>query len=271
MTQPAVTFQIRQLESHFDVRLFDRAHNRVALTEPGRRVYEYAERILGLYAEMEISLKELNRNLNGAVILGASDSVAESLLPTLLRDFKRERPDVNLRLKIAAADEIVHMVKSSAIDVGVVDGAVAHEHLRVQHCRVDQMVVIVQPEHPLAELERVDMQALARYPLVGGQAGSRPRAIIAEYIARCGADVHGLDWCLELSSLEAIKGAVEAGMGVAIVPRLCAARELELGSLICLGLEPPLERSFSFVCQRNEARTVAALLAFAHAYAANRG
>jgi len=271
MTQPAVTFQIRQLEGHFDIRLFDRAHNRVTLTEPGRRVYEYAERILGLYAEMEISLKELNRDIDGAITLGASDSVAESLLPTLLRDFKRERPDVNLRLKIVAADEIVHMVKSSAIDVGVVDGVIVHDMLKIQRCHVDQMVIIVQPGHPLAGHERLSAQVLARYPLIGREAGSRVRTIISEYVATSGMDAHGLDWSLELGSVEAIKGAVEAGMGVAIVPRMCVARETELGSLICVEFDPPLRRSFSFVCQQTQARTVAELLAFAHRYAANNG
>ena len=109
MTQPAVTFQVRQLEEHFNTRLFDRTHNRISLTEAGEKVYEYSERIFQLYNELENSVRELTGEISGILILGASTTIAEYMLPSLLGDFKAKYPDVNIRLKVSNTDGIVSM------------------------------------------------------------------------------------------------------------------------------------------------------------------
>ena len=101
MTQPAVTFQVRQLEEYFNTRLFDRTHNRISLTEAGEKVYEYAEKIFELYGELENSVSELTGEISGVLILGASTTIAEYMLPSLLGDFKTKYPDVNIRLKVS--------------------------------------------------------------------------------------------------------------------------------------------------------------------------
>ena len=87
MTQPAVTFQVRQLEEYFNTRLFDRAHNKVTLTPAGDKVAEFAERIFDLYAEMENSLQDLTEEISGALTIGASTTIAEYMLPALLGEF----------------------------------------------------------------------------------------------------------------------------------------------------------------------------------------
>jgi DNA-binding transcriptional LysR family regulator len=266
MTQPAVTFQSRQLEDHLDTRLFDRGHNRVTLTEPGRKVYEYAERIFELYAEMENALKELTRNVSGALTLGVCDGAAECLLPALLRDFKRKHPELNLGLKVLGADNIVSMVESGAIDAGVVEGQVEARNMRMEPGPVDQLALIVQPDHPLGGRDRVGVEALARYPLICREEGSRAREIIMNYAAANGRDPSDLNISLELENLDAIKAAVEAGMGIAIVPRSSIVKELELGALVCISLDPPLERPFSFVHQPRKSRPVEELLDFARGY-----
>jgi DNA-binding transcriptional LysR family regulator len=266
MTQPAVTFQIRQLEDHLNTRLFDRAHNRVTLTEPGRRVYEYAERIFELYAEMEGALKELTRNAGGALTLGACDAAAECLLPAVLRDFKRKRPELNLRLKVAGADDIFSMVAEGALDVGVLETGVEAANLQVQPGLTDRMVVIVQPGHSLAGRDRVNVETLIRYSFVCREEGARTRQMVMDYLTASGIHEHRVDVCLELGSLDAIKSAVEAGIGIAIVSRSSIVREVEQGVLACIGLDPPLERPFSFVYQRRRLRALAELLDFARGY-----
>ncbi|MEX0744790.1 MAG: LysR family transcriptional regulator, partial [Phycisphaeraceae bacterium] len=84
MTQPAVTFQIRQLEEHFDTRLFDRAHGRIALTAAGQVALEYAEKILGMSAELDTRLKEMSGQVAGPLLIGASTTIAEFMLPQVL-------------------------------------------------------------------------------------------------------------------------------------------------------------------------------------------
>lgn len=268
MTQPAVTFQVRQLEEYFNTRLFDRAHNRVTLTEAGRRVFDYAERIFDLYGEMEEAVQEMTGDLSGALTLGASTTIAEYMLPALLGDFKAQHPDVNIRLKVSNTEGIVSMVENNVIDLGVVEAPVSNKNLLVEVCRVDRLGVIVPPGHPLAGRASVTIGELGAYPFVGREEGSGTREVIMEYMAAQGMEKGELNVCLELGSSEAIKGAVEAGMGVSILSRASLAKELALGGLAYVELDPPLERPFSFVRQRQKfrLRAMEELLSFVRSY-----
>lgn len=268
MTQPAVTFQVRQLEDHFNTRLFDRTHNRVGLTEAGRKTYEYAERIFELYAEMEDAVKELTGDVSGALTLGASTTIAEYMLPGLLRGFKQGYPEVNLRLKVSNSEGIVSMVENSMIDLGVVEAPVTNKNLLVEVCQVDQLVVLIPPSHQIAEKESITMEELLHYPFICREVGSGTREVIMEYITQMGLDRNELNVCMELGSPESIKGAVEAGMGISILSRTTLNKELALGSLVCIELDPPLERAFSFVRQRQKfrLRAMEELLNFARLY-----
>ncbi len=268
MTQPAVTFQVRQLEDHFNTRLFDRTHNRVSLTEAGRKTYEYAERIFELYAEMEDAVKELTGDVSGALTLGASTTVAEYMLPGLLKDFKQRYPDVNLRLRVSNSEGIVSMVENSMIDLGVVEAPVTNKNLLVEVCQIDQLVVVIPPSHQLADKKSITMEELLRYPFIYREEGSGTREVIMEYITQMGLDRNELNVCMELGSPESIKGAVEASMGISILSRTTLNKELALGTLLYVELDPPLERAFSFVRQRQKfrLRAMEELLNFARLY-----
>ncbi len=268
MTQPAVTFQVRQLEEHFNTRLFDRTHNRVTLTEAGRKAYEYAEEIFELYAEMENSVKELTGDVSGALTLGASTTIAEYMLPSLLSGFTKKYPNIQLRLKVSNTEGIVSMIENSMIDLGIVEGPVTNKNLLVEVCRIDRLVVIVPPEHELADQESISMDELMCYPFICREEGSGTRDVILDYMTKMGLDKNNLNICLELGSPESIKGAVEAGMGVSIVSRATIEKELKLTTLSKLNLDPQLERAFSFVRQRQKFQLPAmeGLLEYARGY-----
>lgn len=268
MTQPAVTFQVRQLEDHFNTRLFDRTHNRVTLTEVGRKAYEYAERIFELYAEMEDAVKEMTGDVSGALTIGASTTIAEYMLPGLLRSYRDKHPNVNLRLKVSNTEGIVSMVENSMIDLAIVEAPVTNKNLLVEVCRVDQLVVVVPPDHPIAKRESISMEELMNYPFICREEGSGTREVIIEYMTKMGLDRNGLNVCLELGSPESIKGAVEAGLGVSILSHTTIAKELSLGTLAYTNLEPPLEREFAFARQRQKfrLRAMEELMIFAREY-----
>lgn len=270
MTQPAVTFQIRQLEEHFNTRLFDRTHNRVSLTEAGQRVYGFADRIFELYDEMENAIRELTGDVSGIVTLGASTTIAEYMLPFLLGDFKAQNPDVNIRLKVSNTEGIVSMVENNVIDLGIVEASVNNKNLQVDVCRMDKLVAIMPPSHELASLDTASPSELVSFPFICREEGSGTREVINDYLHEHVAGEE-LNICLELGSPEAIKGAVEAGMGVSIMSLSTVAKELKLGSLKAVALNPPLERPFSFVHQRHKfkARAMEELLAFAKQYCEN--
>jgi len=268
MTQPAVTFQVRQLEEYFNTRLFDRTHNRISLTEAGKRVNEYAARIFDLYGQMENSVKELTGEVSGVLIIGASTTIAEYMLPALLGDFKSEYPDVNVRLKVSNTEGIVTMVENNVIDLGVVEASVSNKNLAVELCKKDQLVAIVPPTHELANEANLKVERLLQFPYICREEGSGTREVIVEYLQGAGLNSHELNVIMELGSPEAIKGAVEAGIGITVLSRATLAKEIKLGTLVAIPLDPPLERPFSFVHQKQKFRQRAMdeLLEFARQY-----
>jgi DNA-binding transcriptional LysR family regulator len=268
MTQPAVTFQVRQLEEYFNTRLFDRTHNRISLTEAGRKVFEYADRIFELYAEMENSVREMTGEISGALTIGASTTIAEYMLPTLLGDFKDRYPDVAIHLKVSNSEGIVSMVENNTIDLGVVEAPVANKSLVVEVCKRDQLVAIVPPGHPLAAEGTVTIACLLEHPFICREEGSGTREVINDYLDRLPSCASLLKVAMELGSPEAVKGAVEAGMGVSVVSRATIQKELRLGTLVALNLDPPLDRPFSFVHQKQKfrLRVMEELLEFARSY-----
>jgi DNA-binding transcriptional LysR family regulator len=274
MTQPAVTFQVRQLEEYFNTRLFDRTHNKVSLTPAGERVSEFAERIFDLYAEMENTVRDLTGEISGALTIGASTTIAEYMLPALLGEFKNRYPDINLRLKVSNSEGIVSMVEHNVIDLGVVESSVSNKNLIVEVCHYDQLVVIAAPDHELVKRGgKVRASDILRYPFVSREEGSGTRDVIRQYLMDEKVNPGDLNLSLELGSPESIKGAVEAGMGITIISHSIIGKELKLNTLAELQLDPPLSRSFSFVRQRQKFRVTVMekLLEFAQAYFKNNG
>jgi DNA-binding transcriptional LysR family regulator len=271
MTQPAVTFQIRQLEEQFDTRLFDRAHNRVSLTEAGHVAFEYAETIFEKYSEMENAITEITGNISGTLTLGASTTISEYMLPSLLGDFNKKNPEVLLKLRVSNTEGIVSMVENNVIDLGVVEGPVTNKNLLVEVCRKDDLVMVVPAGHDLADQKSVSVKKMLNYPFICREEGSGTREVIVEHLKAQGLGKHALKACLELGSPEAVKGAVEAGMGVSIMSSVSIAKELKLGILKAVPLDPPLSREFSFVRQRQKfrVRTMEELLDFARNYCKN--
>lgn len=268
MTQPAVTFQIRQLEEYFNTRLFDRTHNRITLTAAGLKVQEYAIQIFNLYAELENSVRLLTGEVSGSLTIGASTTIAEYMLPVLLGDFKSKYPDIEIHLKVSNSEGVINMIENNAIDLGVVETIINNKNLVVEECRNDELLAIVSPKHPLSKKKKVKVERLLEYPFICREKGSGTREVISRYLHQHNCTENEMTISMELGSPEAIKGAVEAGMGVSIVSRTTVQKELKLGTLCSLTLDPPLARSFSFIHQKQKfrVRIMDELLTFARQY-----
>lgn len=254
MTQPAVTFQIRQLEEHFNTRLFDRTHNRISLTEAGDAVFQYAERILGLYNEMDNKVRSLTGEVIGVLMLGASTTIAEYHLPALLGEFQGKFKDVKMRLRMSNTLGVVHMVEANEVDVGIVEGPVSNKNLVTRVCWQDRLMVICPPNHPLAGRKAVTVEDMLPYPFICREEGSGTREVISEYLATQKHTLPELHPVMELGSPESVKSAVLAGLGTSIVSESTIRNELKLGMLAAINLDPPLTRPFSIVHQRQKFR-----------------
>ncbi len=268
MTQPAVTFQVKQLEEFFNTRLFDRTHNKITLTEAGKIVYDYAEKILDHYEKMNSEVRELTGEVTGSLLIGASTTIAEYMLPNLLGAFKKQFEDVNIRLQVGNTDAIVAMVENNMIDLGVVEAPVYNKNLEVDVCRLDEMVLIVPEGHPLSNRDKISIEDVRKYRYISREEGSGSRSVIDNYIREQGLSYSDLNVVMELGSPEAVKMAVESDVGIAIVSRTTIVKEMKLGTLKALPLDPPLTRPFSHVRQKHKFRhrAVGELLDFAVEY-----
>jgi DNA-binding transcriptional LysR family regulator len=232
------------------------------------RVYEYADKIFELYAEMDNTVREMTGEISGSLTIGASTTIAEYMLPALLGDFRTQYPDVSIHLKVSNSDGIVSMVESIAIDLGVVEAPVANKNLVVEKCRDDRLVAIMPPKHEFADRKAISMEELLNFPFICREEGSGTREAIASYICNSDECKSKMHIAMELGSPEAVKGAVETGMGISVVSAATIQKELRLGTLVALPLDPPLTRPFSFVHQKQKfrVRVIEELLDFARNY-----
>jgi DNA-binding transcriptional LysR family regulator len=255
MTQPAVTFQIKQLEEHFNTRLFERGHGRIALTPAGDLVLEYAERILALSAELDTRLREMTGRLSGPLLIGASTTIAEFLLPPVLGEFKSLHPDVQAKLIVANSETIENRVAEHTLDLGLIEAPSHLPVLQTAVCCEDELQVIVAPGHPLARLASVTPKQLVPYPYVSRESGSGTREFTDLYFRKAGIPPNELNVVMELGSPEALKGVVTTGLGYAIVSQVTVAKERRLGELVAVPLQPRLMRSLSLVYPRERFRS----------------
>ncbi|MBF0611710.1 MAG: LysR family transcriptional regulator [Magnetococcales bacterium] len=258
LTQPAVTFQIRQLEEHFNTRLFDRHHNRISLTDAGQVVYSYAERILELYRETEKAINEMTGVTRGIIKVGASTTIGEYMLPLILSGYHDRFPGVQIRLTVHNTRLVIRKLEDATIDVGMVEGPVKNKNITLTPCSEDELVVILPPKHPLTKLAEIPVQSLKDYPFVSREEGSGTRAVISEILTKAGMPYERLNVVLELGSTESVKGSVEGGMGFSIVSRASLRKESELNTLVVRRIKDlPMKRMIQFVHQKQKFRSKA--------------
>lgn len=255
MTQPAVTFQVKQLEEHFNTRLFERSHGKISLTPAGELTLDYAERILNLTEEMEARISELTGQVSGPLLIGASTTIAEYMLPKLLGEFKRRHPETQARLTVANSETIENKVADHTLDLGLIETASHHPQLISHVCCKDELVMICAPDCELAKLSVVTPAQMATHPYISRESGSGTRECIDDYFKGSGVSQDELNLVMELGSREAIKGAVSAGLGVAVVSFTTVAKELQLGELAAVPMDPPLRRELSLVYPEEKFRS----------------
>ncbi len=265
MTQPAVTFQIHQLEDHFGARLFDRAGGRIALTPVGTVALGYAQDILALYAELDMQVREQSGQEFGPLLIGASTTIAEFLLPRVLGEFKVHCPGVVPQLIVANSETVQARVVERTLDLGFIEGDSRTPSLITDVCCEDELQVVCVPSHPLARSKELAIDSLTEHPYISRESGSGTREVIDHYLKKAGLSLDSLKVVMEATSPEALKGLVATGVGFAIMSRAVAEKEVRLGDLVRIPLAPPLLRHLSVVYpkERIHPRVVSGFIRFA--------
>lgn len=255
MTQPAVTFQIKQLEEHFNTRLFDRGHGRISLTPAGEVVLGYAERILGLSSEMDVRLSEMTGEIGGSLMVGASTTIAEFLLPRILGEFKSTFPNVRSRLIVGNSEAIENRILEHTIDIGFIESPSHEPNLECEACCDDELVVICSPRFPLARSKELTPQKLLEHAYISREPGSGTREFTESYLRQHGVTTDQMNVVMELGSPIALNGVVETGLGFAIASRASVVKGQRLGDLVAIPLKPRLIRTLSMVYPKEKFRS----------------
>ena len=265
MTQPAVTFQVRQLENHFGTRLFDRTHAGITLTTAGVVAFDYAERMLALSTELDARVRDMGRQIAGPLLIGASTTIAEFLLPQILGEFKARYPSLIPRLFVANSEVVQGRIEERVLDLGFIEGDSHIPTLVSEICCEDELVVICAPWHPLATEKAITARMLEQHAYITRETGSGTREVTDHYFEKAGIAKDALDVVMELGSPEALKGLVATGLGFAIISKAAVSKEIRLAQLVEIPLSPRLVRHLSVVYpkERFQSQMVNAFVSFA--------
>ena len=233
LSQPAVSKTVQELERQTQLSLFDRSGRTPQLTEAGNALFARARELFGIERIAEEELGALRGLERGVLRVGASTTVATYFLPQLLARFHQQHPGVTLRVVSANTRAIARRLLEGRLDIALVEGPVLHERISVIPWREDELVVIAPASHPLVHKRRVRAADLIDEPFILREPGSGTRVVAEAALAE-----HGIHpgTTVQLGSTEAIKQAVAAGLGLAVVSRAAAADQLALGYIAVVPL-----------------------------------
>jgi DNA-binding transcriptional LysR family regulator len=227
-TQPAVSQAIRRLEQMTGETLVDRSLRDGTLTDAGELLLDYAARLLRLTEEAAAALGDLRQMRTGRVLVGANEGGVHAVLPVVTA-FHQEHPSVLVEVRRIPSRQMAQEVLLRSVDFGVLTFNPAERELSSILLGTDELVLLVRPDHPLAGRRQVTMAEMGRQPVIAHNDPSPAR----ERVLRLYAQRHtSLNIRLSLPSLDAIKRAVEMGLGVALLPRRCALGEIARGDLV---------------------------------------
>jgi DNA-binding transcriptional LysR family regulator len=234
VSQPAVSLQVQNLERQVSVPLFDRGGRRAQLTEAGHLLLSYGEKILSLCEETCRAIEDLQNLQGGTLIVGASQTTGTYLLPRMIGMFRTQYPDVAVQLHVHSTRRTAWSVANGQVDLAIIGGEVPGElqdSLIAVPYAEDELVLVLPPHHSLAQADTIDRDDLYKLQFISLDAQSTIRKVIDQVLSRSGIETARLKVEMELNSIEAIKNAVQSGLGAAFVSISAIEKELAAGLL----------------------------------------
>lgn len=247
LTQPTVSAHVKSLERSLGARLFDRSARRVEPTRAGEVFYDAIRPLADLRRAAVEKLGRLLQRLEGDLLLGASTTPGEYLLPPRIGAFRQAHPGIRVRLIIRDSKAVLEELLAGRIEMGFVGARLSDGKLRFEPFGKDRLVLIAPPGFPAPKRGGIPLEQLKRHPMLVREQGSGTRHAFEQALGRLGLRMEDLDIVAELGSTSAIKEAVRSGVGLAVVSELAVACEIANGQLRRVpvrGLEPLLREFF---------------------------
>ncbi|HEV2129107.1 MAG TPA: LysR substrate-binding domain-containing protein, partial [Thermomicrobiales bacterium] len=253
ISQPAITAQIKALERYFGTQLLERGGRGARLTPSGQLVADYGQRVLALVDELGRAVADLEQLAAGQLVIGASSTVGEQLLPAYLGRFHHQYPGVALEVRIGNTDEIIERVLHREIDLAFVGRTPSNDNLTAEPVFADDIVAFVAPGDPRLASAPLSPSALNGQQFVMREEGSATRELAERCLRSAGCSPGHI---VELGSNEAVKRAVEAGLGVGLLSTHAIEAERLAELLVDLPLSPwSCHRSFWLIARRDRLLT----------------
>lgn len=262
VSQPAVSLQVQNLERQLDVPLFDRGGRRAQMTEAGHLLLTYGEKVLSLCQETCRAIEDLQNLQGGTLIIGASQTTGTYLLPRMIGMFRQRYPDVSVQLQVHSTRRTSWSVANGQVDLAIIGGEVPTELqdvLTIQAYAEDELALILPVFHPLAKAQAIQKDDLYKLQFIALDSQSTIRKVIDQVLTRWGIDPKRLKVEMELNSIEAIKNAVQSGLGAAFVSISAIEKELQMRILHRARFEEmAVKRTLSVIINPNRYRSKAA-------------
>ena len=245
ISQPSVSYQVKELEAVLGLPLVDRLGKRVRLTEAGEVLYEYARRTLTLLDEVALVMEQMRGIERGTLRVGASATVGIYVIPLALGAYKKVHPNLALSLEIGSREMLQERLKRGVLDLAVLSLPIADPNLESTPFMDDELVLVVPAGHPLAARRDLTLRDFTGESFLMREPGSGTRLAVEMAARRAGVS---LQVGMELGSNGAIKHAVEAGLGVAVLSSHAIELERKGGGLVVVDIEGfPILRPWSIV------------------------
>jgi DNA-binding transcriptional LysR family regulator len=250
ITQPAVTKQIQQLQAAHGVKLLNRFGKKMVLTDAGEALYSFADKIFQIESQAEENLRDFQQRKSGRLRIHASESFGAYYLPFIINLFRKKYPKIDIALNIFTNQQIVENTIRLENDLGFISSPLEHKKLVVNEILEDRLILIAPPSHPFARKKVLDPWKLEGQSIIMHEKGSASRNIVDEFIRKNNLFV---SVTLELSNNEAIKRAVEQGLGLSLISKNVVREEIERKKLKPIPLaDPTLKRKFYLIYHKDK-------------------
>lgn len=259
ISQPAVSFQIQALERDLGIRLIDRRQKSITMTQAGKRLLHFAELVEKERDRLVYDLSQLRDEVTGDLAISASTIPGEFLLPPILAEFKRLHPAITTRMMISDSLAVISRIQNNEYEIGFCGALPEGTDLTAFKIAEDEIVLIVFPEHPFAERQKVSFGELQKESLILREETSGTQRSLESLLLKAGFDLGRCTPSLVLGSTQAVISAVEAGIGIAFVSNLAINKSLTLRLVKVVGIKG-LRLRRNFYCIYRKERIVSRLL-----------
>jgi len=245
LSQPGVSLHIRNLENELGTKLIYRSPKQVQITEPGKILYRHAKQMLNHYETAKREINEFNNVVSGTMKIGASFTIGEYYLPKVLAEFATQYPMVDIQIIISNSNDVIQGIRSNKLDIGLIEGETDYKDIDVRPFMNDEMIVVVPQDHPLSQMDLIEGNMLQNQTWVLREQGSGTRTYSDKLLSSLELNIKKT---FIFTSIQGVKEAVMAGLGIALLSRLTVQKELKSNELKTFHLKNErLIRPFSIV------------------------